>query len=440
MRVHTDADFNADSRELSVKLEIYFNETTPLVVSKDDFLIDANWLEEGSAESSNPFGAVSSNELSFRLYNENGMFSPTNPSGPYFGHIKANVRVVLFIRVEDYIEEVEWLQLGEYFVTSWDAAITGTYADVVANDKWQQIFSSPTPNYPVRRDSTFYNAFTEVYGLMGFDVLVNSSLTNSLLFSFIEGSPLSFTQELVTGALAFCTCNKAGVPIIEPFIAERSVRATLTDANQIKIVSATQSINKTYDGVELAYFIPQGIEQEKLVDLQSIAAPAGIFQLKNIAFSNGPLWQLTSIGIQSNAVSLVDYSATPWLITLSLNNTGDAGLAAVNAYGQVVGFTKVVLTDDVVKLLKVKNRYIQTAAYAARYKEILDAFVTSTTPTLNVSIRGNPLLDIGDRVNIQSLKHQLNYSGVIQRMDYQYTGGLSCEMTLLNADLLQGVL
>jgi len=438
MRAATDADFNADSRALSVKLEIYFD--GPLTVSKDDYLIDASWLEEGSAESTNPFGAVSSNELSFRLYNENGIFSPTNTSSPYFGKIKAGMLVIPFIRPEDTDEEVEWEKLGEYYVTGWDAAITGTYADVIANDRWYQIFSSPTPNYPVRRDTNFHDALTEIYDLMGFEVLVNSSLTKPLLFSFIEGEPLSFTQEIVTGALAFCTCNKAGIPVIEPFVAERPIRATLTDANQIKVVSTTQSINKAYDGVQLSYYIPQGMDQEKLLDLQNIAAPAGTFQVENVAFNNGPLWQLTSIGLQSNTVSLVDYTATPWRIALSLNNTGDAGIVSIYAYGQAVGFNKVILTDDVVKLLKAGNRYIQTAEYAAQYKSVLNGFVTNTTPILNVSIRGNPLLNIGDRVNIQSLKYQLNYSGVIQRLHYQYAGGLSCEMTLLNSSFLQGVL
>ena len=110
-RVATAADINNDSRYLDVRLDIYFT-STPLSVSKSDYLIDADWLEEGSAESSNPFGAISSNELSFRLFNDNGMFSPTNVSSPYFGKIKAGVPVELFIKPIYDDEEVEWVQLG----------------------------------------------------------------------------------------------------------------------------------------------------------------------------------------------------------------------------------------------------------------------------------------------------------------------------------------
>lgn len=63
MRPLVDADFNAASREISMRLDIYLDET-PLEVTKQNYLIDSSWLEEGSADSSNPFGAVSSNELS----------------------------------------------------------------------------------------------------------------------------------------------------------------------------------------------------------------------------------------------------------------------------------------------------------------------------------------------------------------------------------------
>ena len=144
MRPLVDADFNAASREISMRLDIYLDET-PLEVTKQNYLIDSSWLEEGSADSSNPFGAVSSNELSFRLYNDNGIFSPTNPSSPYFGKIRNGIKVIPYINVEG----TEWEQLGEYFVTDWEAAITGTYADVITNDQWYQIFSSAAPNYPV---------------------------------------------------------------------------------------------------------------------------------------------------------------------------------------------------------------------------------------------------------------------------------------------------
>ena len=49
MRVITDADFDNISRYLSLKLEIFFD-TVPLVVTKENYLIDASWLEEAGTD------------------------------------------------------------------------------------------------------------------------------------------------------------------------------------------------------------------------------------------------------------------------------------------------------------------------------------------------------------------------------------------------------
>jgi hypothetical protein len=444
MRAATDADFNAQSRYLALKLEIYFNglEEAPLTITKDDYLIDAGWLEEGAAESSNPFGSISSNELTFRLYNNDGMFSPTNTAGPYFGLIKSGICVIPYIRPISTSNPYNWIQLGKYYVTGWTAAITNVYADITANDKWQQIFNSATPNYKVGRNLTFKETFDNVFTLMGHTVLVNAALTQNLIYSFIEGTPQQFLQDLAKGALVYFSCNKEGTPIVNPLLANRTVRATLTDSNQVIAISSKQSIIKAYDGVELTYSIPQGITQEKLVELQGIQVIPGTSLITNISFNVGPIWQINSIALKSisDTVELLTYLATPWLISLSLNNAAaEVTPADITIYGTTISFTDIILSDDALKLLKIASKYIQDAAYAGAYKNILSAFVSSAVPLLTVTVRGNPLLNIGDRVIIQSTKYNLTFDGIIQRMKYDYVGSLDCEMTLLNNNIVQEV-
>ena len=437
MRPLVDADFNAGSREISMRLDIYIDEI-PLEVTKQNYLIDSSWLEEGSADSSNPFGAVSSNELSFRLYNALGLFSPTNPSSPYFGKIRNGIKVIPFIKVEN----TEWVQLGEYFVTDWVAAITGTYADVIANDQWYQIFSSAAPNYPVTLSLPFNEMIYNVYDLMGYSVQVSEELTEVLPVAFIEGTPLDFTQEMLTGALAFCTCTKKGTPIVLPFISTRSVRAILTDADQIKVVNAKQSTTKTYEGVELTYAIPSYTEVSKLVELADIEVAPGTSKILNIASSSTPVLKHTLVDIQSalEKISLVTYTASSQLLSFELFNPSQISVAtSLSVYGIPVLFTDVVITDNSVTLLKIKSRYIQTIEYAMRYREFLENVVNSPVPFLTLSVRGNPLLNIGDRIQINSAKYNLFFDGVIQRMSYHYDGGLSCEMTIMNSSILEEV-
>ena len=437
MRPLVDADFNAASREISMRLDIYLDEI-PLEVTKQNYLIDSSWLEEGSADSSNPFGAVSSNELSFRLYNDNGIFSPTNPSSPYFGKIRNGIKVIPYIKVEG----TEWEQLGEYFVTDWEAAITGTYADVITNDQWYQIFSSAAPNYPVTLSLPFNEMLYDVYDLMGHSIQVSEELTEILPVAFIEGTPLDFTQEILTGALAFCTCDKVGRLVILPFISNRPVRAVLTDADQIKVVNAKQSTTKTYEGVELTYVIPSYTEVSKVVELTDIEVAPGTTKILNIASSSTPVLKHTLVDIQSTLekVSLVTYTASSQLVSFEILNPSQVSVAAsLSVYGIPVIFTDVVVSDNSTTLLKVKSSYIQTVEYAMKYRELLENVVNSPVPFLTLSIRGNPLLNIGDRVQVNSTNYNLFFDGVIQRMSYNYDGGLSCEMTLMNSSILEEV-
>ena len=435
MRPLIDADFNAASREIFMRLDIYLDEI-PLEVTKENYLIDASWLEEGSADSSNPFGAVSSNEFSFRLYNENGLFSPTNTSSIYFGKIRNGLKIVPFIRTID----TDWQQLGEYFVTDWSAAITGTYADVTANDKWYQIFNSIAPNYPVLLNIPFKSLLSEVYTMMGYEVEISDELIEILPVAFIEGTPLDFTQEILSGALAFCTCNKVGLPVIYPFSSSRNIRATITDSDQIKTVSAPQSTTKTYDGVELTYALPSYTESSKLVELTDLEVPAGYSNVLNVLSTSTPVLKHTLVSIQSTLekISLVKYTASSQLLSFELFNPSEVTItASLSMYGIPVIFTEVVLTDNGTSLLKINSRYIQTATYASKYKELLENVVDSTVPFLNLSIRGNPLLDIGDRIQVSSAKYNLFFDGIIQRMAYTYDGGLTCEMILMNSAVLE---
>ena len=72
--------YDKHSRHILSKLELYFDgaDNNPLVVDNSNYLIDYQIVEEASAETANPLGAVSANELTITLANFNNLFSPSN--------------------------------------------------------------------------------------------------------------------------------------------------------------------------------------------------------------------------------------------------------------------------------------------------------------------------------------------------------------------------
>ena len=441
MRAATDADFNNADRYLDLKLEIFFSGLSgaPLTVSKSNFLIDVDWLEELSADSSSPFGVVSSNELTFRLYNENGMFSPTNVASPYYGEIRTGVPVALHIRPIT-ADEVEWTQLGMYFITGWDAQLTGSHADVRANDIWYFMFNNPMINYPVTKNISYSTLLTEVFALLGHNVSIDTSLNTVLPYAFISKSTKTFIKDILAASLSYATCSKSGQPIIEAFLKTRVLRATLTDNNQIKSAVSKQSITKAYDGVALSYVIPNLSSHAELIAISNLTVPVGTFTVSGMEYKHNPVWDVNTVLVRdaTGKVRLINYSSTQDTLSITVNNTGTIPIdISVYAYGMHVELASVALTDNGSSLLKVNNNFIQTISYANIVKGVLQSYISQDVSSLSVDVRGNPLLNLGEKIKLYSAMYNIDFTGIIQRLKYTYNGGLDCSMTVLNANIFE---
>ena len=179
-----DQDFNTPSRQIVMRLDIFFDglQSDPLIITKDNYLMDATLLEEIGAEDSNPLGTISANELSFSLYNSDGIFSPTNTNSPYYGKIKTNVPIIPYIRPETTDNtEVNWIKMGEYYVSNWNATVTGAAASITADDKLQQVFLEPAPVIPVGLNKTQAAFFQEVFDALGYAAKISQDLNATLL-------------------------------------------------------------------------------------------------------------------------------------------------------------------------------------------------------------------------------------------------------------------
>ena len=437
-----DQDFNTPSRQIVMRLDIFFDglQSDPLIITKDNYLIDATLLEEIGAEDSNPLGTISANELSFSLYNSDGIFSPTNTNSPYYGKIKTNVPIIPYMRPETTDNtEVNWIKMGEYYVSNWSASVTGIDAVITAEDGLQQVFLKKSPSIPVGLNKKQAEFFQEVFNALGYTAKISRDLNAVLLYTFTEGEQKSYLQEMLQGAIAYCLCDKNGDIIVEPLNGSKPLRATITDADQIISVDATQSLIKSYGGVELTYVLPQLTEAVQLLQMKEVNIPPGVFTHNKVSFNRGPIKTVTNMYAltKDKEVTIIDYTSSPWDITFTTKNEGTQVLSDLVVYGVAVDFVQAILADSTTNVLKVKNRYIQNTEYAHKYKNILEAFVNNDMSTLSLQIRGNPLFNVGEKLRVQSDKYNLDFTGIIQRINYRYEGFLSCEITLLNSSILE---
>ena len=125
-------------------------------VYTDDDIMFLNLIEESEVEDAGlPIGNISTNEVSFRLYNENNRFSPGNPDSALFGLVKKNRRVQPFVGIE--IDDfVEWQPLGTFWTGDWSAPEQELYAETTARDRLELMRESTFETSEVIEDTNLY--------------------------------------------------------------------------------------------------------------------------------------------------------------------------------------------------------------------------------------------------------------------------------------------
>lgn len=438
----TDAEYNARTRSTEFKVELYLygDLREPLIIDRDNFLIDCGLLEETNSEDSSPFGNVTANEVSIRLMNTDGIFSPTNTSSPYYGYIKHGIKLNVFIRpAGNGTTEYNWDKLGEFYVTDWDAALTSLTADITAADKLYSVFEQPDIKVSVLRDVTYMAFFTYIFNLLGESVSVDNTLVRMLTMAYSKDTNKELLNKATVGALSNCFCNHNGDVVVQSIIKQRPLRATLTDEDQIIDAGASQSSDTSYTGTSVTCNAPSESAPVELLSVQEFVVPVGTVQHNPISLSEYPMIRLISaslIGTRDAYVENIRGTSTDVVITTS-NALNTESQMALKIIGTHIINTATTLSDNSTTDLVIDNPYVQTSEYAAYYKRVLQKYISSEMPVITVQVRGNPLLNLGDKIRIISEKYLLDFTGIIIRQELRYNGALSGTLTLLSDAILE---
>jgi hypothetical protein len=431
--------FDKDSRQITARIDIYFDgfENEPLEIYPSNYLVDFEITEEAGAETKNPLGAISANELSFTLTNFDNIFSPTNTAGPYYGKITTGVMIKVWLKPDE--ESItSWIPMGVFFVVNWQCKMGSELADILCTDTMQELLLAPIPDLDVRLNISFAAYFTYVLHGYGFlNAQIDSSLVDILPYGFISSDNSSeFMQALTEASISSLLASRYGIITVKK-IARNGTVATFTDADQIMSVDVEQSILKTYSGVKLGYVLPQLSDDKEVLVVEAMPIPAGRTTHNAIRYPE-PVFDISAVTLSGNIVAEVDaYTSTNFSVnvTTMLEGTDNASMR-LSVTGKNIDLVEQELSDNLTNMLDISNVYIQSSLYAEEYKDRLSTFVSSEIPILEVNIRGNPLLEIGDTIQLNSDSYEIAFTGIIKRMTFKYNGALSCSMTLLNAEVV----
>ncbi len=450
----TNSDFDAHERFIIAKLEIYFDgiDSAPLTVNRDEYLIDFTILEETGAEAENPVGVISANELTFTMYNPDRIFSPTDTESPYYGKININVPVKAYVSVEDEVEEAEWLLLGTFYVDTWDTAIGSSVVNVSCTDKLRRILEQPMPALQVKVNESYANFFRRIFTSLGVpasDVVIDSTLDKVLKYSYSnDGQVIDTLQPIAEAAMCYVYMGRDNKIHIVDMMTDEDPVATFADTTQVKTIDIPQSILKTYSTVELVYSMPNISPDIVVLTMANASLVPGLGHLNRYKVSQGPVFAYKCLSLLNAATSTIqDMHCTSWEVSLDTFNssyipeTGD-----IEIIGNVIYANQTIVerqNPDAVAAIGVKpfsitNLFLQDADYASQYADVMLNFITVDVPLIDVNARGNPLVLLCDTVLLQDDTHGVIYNTKVVRAEYRYDGGLTCNYTLLNTEVLGG--
>lgn len=429
MSASTDAMYNSESRYIHQKLLIYLTDS-PLEVTTSDYLISTSILEEASKVSSSPFGMVTSNELSASLYNDNGIFNPQNTSGEYYGRIKKGVKIEAFVRPD---EATEWDRLGVFYVTEWQTSTSGTVVDITANDALYDVLNGDVPKMPVYRNIPLQEFVVMYFQLFGLKVIVDKYVDVIIPYVYTSSyeDNKSFLSDLMSASLCDCFCDHDGTTIVRSREHAESTRAVLTDYEQIKTISIRQSITNNYDSVVIEYHAGQESAEASLLSIVGATVAPGVTSFNNVSFTSKPVLSVRSVRVLSeNQVLATKVSASASDVSFELRSTSNT-VADIDLVGTTLETVISEVGNASEAALRLRNIFVQNKNRAESVYKYCDKYINSNVPILELSIRGNPRLSLGDKIEVRSDFYKVNYTGWLLKVKHEYNGAFNSSVVLM---------
>lgn len=430
-------EYNKETRYIEQKIIIYFSGLPPVEITRNDFLVDATILEETYSIGGSSFWGVTSNELSFSMYNDSGIFNPENTESPYYGLIKKGVRVSTFIKP---VESEIWDPVGMFYITDWITDTNNLIVEVTANDRLYYVLNGVTPGMPVFRNISFNDFITTYFSYFGYTVIVDESITTVLPYVYIgDQDNREFLTALLTSVLADCFCDHEGNITILSKTKKRALTDTFTDNDQIISVSLKQSITTNFDSVVVTCNKGQESIDQNLLSINDLNIVSGLNKLDKFQFSISPVLCVKSLRTScAEDIKIKSFTANDSTISCELQSSTNA-TANLDINGTSLEIISSIIGESGNAPMSIESKFIQNEDIANTVKYYAEHYVNVNTPTLELKVRGNPELKLGDMIMVDSSYYKVKYTGTIAKVQYDYQGHLSCALTLINASLIKEV-
>lgn len=418
-----------------ITVNINIPESSPFVLTQNDYIKGFSLLYEVDAEIEKIYSAISANELNLTLINKGSVFSLENTESPLYGVLKNGAELEVFETLSS-----EPISRGKFYIVDYDAplnAMSSTFS-IRAVDKLQSILNKDISLEQVSRSLSMYDYFLQIFSSLGFkseDLLIDEDLKAIFLnFSIFNGRKMA---EILNSCCKASDCMIFVDSMGRINIKQKKMVGTpvkhFTTSNIISL-DISKSLTYDYNTLKLGYVAANISENMELLNC-TLQCPAGDYSFKDLELSKDNVYDIDNIMVRSSSgVVITGCSYSQALLTLDVNNpaTEEVNLDVVvigrtietaTAYITTKNETDIGVNGD--KSLDITSESVQDAAYATTLSAIYWERLNDHIPYITLKTRSNSLqfmpcmiVDVKEPV-----KAKLDYLGYIHSVKYEWFGG-----------------
>jgi hypothetical protein len=419
-----------------------------LVVDVSSAVEKLDILQERYADNATlVIGNASAGELSLSQENLDGRWSPHNSLSPYAQYLKSNRRIRYQVGFQYADGTTEFVPMGTFYSMRWSAPGGGVTATLKGQDRMKRLRERQYRNCPLLQNTTvdaiIKRALTDA-GL-GLSEMVLAPSTTVVPYAWIAPSQsfFDYVQALaaVDGGVVFFDENDIFHFQDANYLHNNSTVSvmTITDSNAL-----IASIDEWDEG-EIRNRIVVNVNTLKLASSaqlwalqEQISIPAGQ-SITLTATLQTPATNITTPAFtqSSTHISLASWTAYAQTVVMTFNNSGGAAetLLTVTISGQAlqVDGQNVVIAEsasvtnglEAARELLLNNSYVQTKAAATALANNLLAIYANPPSKIRIEMLGQPHLELGDRITVNSAQAGINSDFWIVRHTFSDDGGFS---------------
>lgn len=410
----------------------------------NDDIVSINMLEEVKSEDSRlMISGVSTNQVQLSLYNRDNEFSAGNTSSPLYGALTPHRKINVYISYKDFEsnppQDGEFVNLGEFWTTEWNVPEDKLYVTVTAQDKLTLLDQSLYRTSVLKRNVSLYELAEDVLidaGLKSDEYWIDSALQSyTIPYGYFKVmSHRQALQRIAQACLGFVYCGRDGkiyIKTIDTMFQGNSV-ATLTKSDYFKKINPVLH-NEIINYVEVTmYPLVEETQIETLYD-SSVPIPIEADETKivTIEYNNIP----SSVNITAKqapvgfTITNIDYYSWGADVTVYSPNAGDFILKAdgnpIKGMGKEIAIVKddnSIAQNGVLKHLIKNCHLIQQRDHAEELANKALQISSISRRTFTVNWKGDPSLELGDKVSIQDDFETADF--YIVRQEFQFNGVL----------------